>query len=102
MVSSSPAEVVVELAQAVEVAVEDEHLRVHADGHGGRGHARHAGTEDDDAWPQRTPGTPQTSTPRPPPGRIRWCAPMSGAMRPATSLIGASRGSELSLWRTVS
>ena len=51
---------------------------------------------------QRTPGTPLTSTPLPPPGRIRWCAPISGAMRPATSLMGASRGSELSCWRTVS
>ena len=51
---------------------------------------------------QRTPGTPQTKTPRPPPGRIRWWVPIRGAMRPATSLMGASKGRELSLWRTVS
>ena len=40
----------------------------------------------------RTPGTPQTRTPRPPPGRIRWWEPISGAIRPATSLIGVSSG----------
>ena len=51
---------------------------------------------------QRTPGTPQTSTPRPPAGRIRWWAPISGAIRPATSLIGVSSGSEPSASRTVS
>jgi hypothetical protein len=49
-----------------------------------------------------TPGTPQMSVPFPPPARMRWCAPMSGAIRPATSLIGVSRGSELFASRTVS
>ena len=39
---------VIHLAQAVEVAVEDEHLRVHADGDGGRGEAGDAGADDDD------------------------------------------------------
>jgi hypothetical protein len=42
-------EVVVHLAQTVKIAVEHEDLRVHADSHGGRGEAGHAGTEDDDA-----------------------------------------------------
>ena len=41
----------------------------------------------------RTPGAPPSSTPRPPCARSRKCAPICGAMRPATSLIGASSGS---------
>ena len=49
-----------------------------------------------------TPGTPVISVPRPPPARIRWWAPISGAIRPATSLIGVSSGSELLGSRTVS
>ncbi len=49
-----------------------------------------------------TPDTPPMRTPRPPPDRIRWYAPASGASRPATSLIGASRGSERSASWTVS
>ena len=49
-----------------------------------------------------TPGTPVMNVPWPPPGRIRWYAPISGAIRPATSLIGVSNGSELSRSRTVS
>ena len=96
------AEVVVHLAQAVEVAVEDEDLRVHADRHGGGGEAGHAGTEDHDPGAAHARARPQTSTPRPPPGRMRWWAPISGAIRPATSLMGASSGSVLSSWRTVS
>ena len=48
IVSERAAEVVVHLAQAVEVAVEDEDLRVHADGDGGGGEAGHAGTKDHD------------------------------------------------------
>ena len=51
------------------------------------------------AW---TPGTPQMRLPRPPAGRIRWWAPMNGAIRPATSLIGVSSGREPSGRRTVS
>ncbi len=49
-----------------------------------------------------TPGTPLMSTPRPAPGRMRWAEPTSGAIRPATSLIGARRGSERSGSSTVS
>ena len=41
-----------------------------------------------------TPGTPPSSTPRPPWVRSRWWAPAWAAMRPAISLIGASRGSD--------
>ncbi len=41
----------------------------------------------------RTPGAPPSSTPRPPPSRSRKWAPIWVAMRPATSLIGASSGS---------
>ena len=49
-----------------------------------------------------TPGTPPINVPRPPPGRIRWYAPIKGAIRPATSLIGVNNGNELSRRRTVS
>jgi hypothetical protein len=41
-----------------------------------------------------TPGTPPSSTPRPPLGASRYCAPTCTAMRPATSLMGVSSGSE--------
>ena len=41
----------------------------------------------------RTPGAPPISTPRPPLWRSRKWAPICGASRPATSLIGASSGS---------
>ncbi|SKU30754.1 Uncharacterised protein [Mycobacteroides abscessus subsp. abscessus] len=40
--------------------------------------------------------------PRPPTGVIRWYAPTCAANRPATSLIGASRGSAPSEVCTVS
>ncbi len=40
-----------------------------------------------------TPGTPPSSTPRPPRGRSRKKAPAWVAILPATSLIGASSGS---------
>ena len=49
-----------------------------------------------------TPDTPPISTPRPPPSRCRWCAPTCGAIRPATSDIGASSGSDPSGSWTVS
>ena len=49
-----------------------------------------------------TPDTPPISTPRPPPSRCRWCAPTCGAIRPATSDIGASSGSDPSRSCTVS
>ena len=52
--------------------------------------------------PGRTPGTPPSSTPRPPWAFSRWCAPTCGAMRPAISLIGASSGSTPSAVCTVS
>ena len=39
-----------------------------------------------------TPGTPPSSTPRPPCAISRQCAPAWIDMRPATSLIGASSG----------
>ena len=41
----------------------------------------------------RTPGAPPSSTPRPPLCRSRKWAPIWGAIRPATSLMGASSGS---------
>ncbi len=41
----------------------------------------------------RTPGAPPISTPRPPLWRSRKWAPIWGAKRPATSLMGARRGS---------
>ena len=50
----------------------------------------------------RTPGAPPISTPRPPLWRSRKWAPCCGARRPATSLIGASSGSEPSGSCTVS
>ena len=40
-----------------------------------------------------TPGTPPSSTPMPPCSFSRQCAPTCTAIRPATSLIGASSGS---------
>ncbi len=49
-----------------------------------------------------TPGTPPSSTPRPPSGRSRKNAPAWVAIFPATSLIGASSGSRPSSSTTVS
>ena len=49
-----------------------------------------------------TPGTPASSTPRPPFSFSRQRAPTCGAMRPATSDIGVSKGSERSGPVTVS
>ena len=47
-VSSVAAEVMVHLAQAVEIAIENEDLGVHADGHGRGGEAGHPGAQNDD------------------------------------------------------
>src|ERR1039458_8331702 len=52
--------------------------------------------------PGATPGTPPSRMPRPPAGRSRYCAPTCTLMRPATSLIGVSRGREQSCSRMVS
>ncbi len=52
--------------------------------------------------PGRTPGAPPSSTPRPPLPRSRKWAPICGARRPATSLMGASSGSAPDALRTVS
>ena len=49
-----------------------------------------------------TPGTPPIRTPRPPSAFIKVAAPTCGASRPATSDIGASRGSAPSGVCTVS
>ena len=49
-----------------------------------------------------TPGTPPSRTPRPPLVRSRKWAPTWVAMRPATSLMGASNGSAPSGSCTVS
>ena len=49
-----------------------------------------------------TPGTPPSRMPRPPFGFSRYCAPTCTAMRPATSLIGVSSGSEPSVSLIVS
>ena len=65
----------------------------------------------EDAWntrdPERvaaayTPDTPPMRTPRPPLPRSRQCAPTWGAIRPATSDIGASSGRDRSGSCTVS
>ena len=50
----------------------------------------------------RVPGTPDISSPSPPAERSRVAAPTVGARRPATSLIGARRGSPPSGSCTVS
>ena len=92
---------VVDPAEALEVAIEDEDLRVHAHGEGGRGHAGDAGPQDHDFGAANTGHPAHQDTPSAP-GLIRWWAPTSGAIRPATSLIGVSSGSELSARRTVS
>ena len=47
-------------------------------------------------------GAPPSSTPRPPLARSRKWAPICGARRPATSLMGASSGSAPEALRTVS
>ena len=57
------AEVMVDLAQAVEVAVEDEHLRVHADGDGGGGEAGHTRAEDDDPGAAHARARPRRARP---------------------------------------
>ena len=44
-----PAEVVVDLAQAIKVAVEDVHVGMHPDGHGGGGEPGHPGPQNDHA-----------------------------------------------------
>ncbi len=49
-----------------------------------------------------TPGTPPSSTPRPPSGFSRKNAPAWVAILPATSLIGASSGSRPRASSTVS
>ena len=49
-----------------------------------------------------TPETPPISTPRPPDSRSSRWAPTWGAIRPATSLMGASSGSRPSDSSTVS
>ena len=49
-----------------------------------------------------TPGTPPSSTPRPPSGRSSMNAPACVAILPATSLIGASSGRRPSASSTVS
>ena len=52
--------------------------------------------------PGATPGTPPSSSPRPPSGFSRKYAPACAASRPAISLIGASSGSRRSSVSTVS
>ena len=47
-------------------------------------------------FPRATPGTPESNTPRPPLTRSKKFAPICAAIRPAISLIGASKGNELS------
>ena len=44
-------------------------------------------------FPAATPGTPPSSSPRPPSGFSSMNAPACVAIFPATSLIGASSGS---------
>ena len=62
------AEVVVDLAQLVEVAIEDEHLGVHADGDGGGGEAGHPGAEDDHAGAADAGHAARPARPAPRPG----------------------------------
>ena len=44
--------------------------------------------------PGETPGTPASKTPRPPFGLSKTSAPTCVAIRPATSLMGTSKGSD--------
>ena len=86
---------------ALEVPVENVDVGVEPDGQRGGGHAGHPGAQDDH-FGRLDPGDAADQRPRPAPGRIKWCDPTSGAMRPATSLIGVRSGRELSARRTVS
>ena len=53
-------------------------------------------------FPAATPGTPPSSSPRPPIGFSSMKAPACVAILPATSLIGASSGSRPRASSTVS
>ena len=79
-------------AQRLRVAVDHRHVGAHADGDQRGVGAGDAAAEDDDIA-GGTPGTPPSSTPRPPFSFSRQCAPTCVAMRPATSDIGVSSGS---------
>ena len=92
---------VVQRAQAIETAIDD-----------GDGRAQSTAILAE-LWPTTppprittlagaTPGTPPSRMPRPPLGRSRYTAPTCTAMRPATSLMGVSSGSEPSASRMVS
>jgi hypothetical protein len=87
-------EVAVEPFQHGGIAIEDRHVRAHADRHLRRVEADHAAADHHDP-PGSTPGTPPSSTPRPPCAFSSAVAPAWIAMRPATWLIGFSSGSEL-------
>ena len=92
---------VVELAQPVQVDVDDGDVRAHAERDLGRVGADDASA--DDAYiARRRAGTPPSSTPRPPRSFSRYVAPTCTLMRPATSLIGISNGSAPEASRTVS
>ena len=64
-------EVVVDLAQPLEVAVEDVDVGVHAHGQGGRRHAGHPGAQDDHLGALDTRAPRRPASPGRRPGRIR-------------------------------
>ncbi len=61
-----PSKVVVHLAEPIEIAVEDVHLRVHSDGQGGCGHACHPGPQDHHLGAPDTGDAADQDAPSPP------------------------------------
>jgi hypothetical protein len=83
-------------------AVEHEHLGLHAEGDRGGVHAGDARADDDDLGRVDTRTLPRAARRVRPCARSRLWRPTCGAMRPATSDIGASSGSAPSAVCTVS
>ena len=95
------AEDVGQRAKAIDVGLEDGNVRPHPH----RDHGRVVPTTPPPmitTLAAGTPGTPPSSTPRPPSGLSRTKAPACVAILPATSLIGASRGNRPLVSVTVS
>ena len=80
------------MAHPVDRALEDRHLGAKPERDDRRVVADDPAADDDDLA-GATPGTPPSSSPRPPNGFSRKYAPACAASRPATSDIGASSGS---------
>ena len=92
----------VDLAQPVDVAVEQQHLGLHAERDRGGVHAGHAGADDDDLRRVDAGDAAHQDAAAALRRASGVAAPTCGASRPATSLIGASSGSERSGSSTVS